>query len=277
MDNLDEKIAKLREELKNGRTSQASRDTGTDRTDDDSALGTTFQDAGRAVSTLERVGPESQANDRKPASNRRSLKEKFVGGGRPSGRPGEDHGGVTLDSATTERDRSIGRLYTEDSSPARKPEPPQPNFSNEPQPRSAKKQGKQEAAPSKKKLLPDAHTYSKTEAEEKRESLQKALESDFDSLDEYLWLRMKRAGIDTKDEQPIWSDIDEEETAALVRLLLRGAQQNELLAVAVDGIIDSADYVSVATVFAPRVKRTATIMKETRQPRQPRQKRTDAV
>jgi hypothetical protein len=113
--------------------------------------------------------------------------------------------------------------------------------------------------------LPSGHVLNVKEAEEYTASLPAALESHFHAIDEYLWHRQLAAGFDTK-EQPIWSDVDDEELAALTRLAIRWGRHNTYVAAGVRGTVDSADYVAVGTVFAPRIRQTVEIMRKTRKP-----------
>lgn len=262
-----QKITALREELRNGRVNKSSEDTRADGGSDDTEAGATFQTTGREVNSLVRNRVKINASDRQSPGYRRSTQTGAIGGRQPDRRPGEDNG--SFDRLSTESDsRTVGRIFTDDPVKARKIEPDAPQGAFDPNAPAQKKKPdpKPKQAKAKTPIFPKGHVYSKQEAIDKQESLVSALESNFDSLDEYLWLRQKSVGINM-DEQPVWSDVDTEEVEALTRLLLRGAQQNELVAVAVDGILDSADYISVATVFGPRIKRTVDIMKATRKPR----------
>lgn len=114
----------------------------------------------------------------------------------------------------------------------------------------------------------------KSEVAEYQESLTAALESDFEAIDQYLWHRQKSKGIDTN-EQPIWSDLDEEEAEKLTKLMLRWGQRNPVAASVTRGIVESSDYIAAASIFVPRVKRSVEIYKATRTPRAKRGARAD--
>lgn len=109
-------------------------------------------------------------------------------------------------------------------------------------------------------------TLTKSEVSEYQESLTAAFESDFQTLDQYLWHRQMSKGIDTN-EQPIWSDLDDEETEKLTKLMLRWGQRNAAVATVTRGVVESSDYIAVASIFVPRIKQTVDIMKQTHTPR----------
>lgn len=136
-------------------------------------------------------------------------------------------------------------------------------------PAVASTSGKEEVYRGKSKTL------SKTEVEELYEPFIEALESDFEAIDKWLWMRQKAVGIDTG-ETPIWSDFDEQEAAALTRIMFRWGQKNEIVAMGVRGIVDSGDYIKVGTMMAPRFKRTVEIYRETKKPRESRRGRVHA-
>lgn len=117
--------------------------------------------------------------------------------------------------------------------------------------------------------MPKGKTLTAKEAQDLAEPFLSALENDFHTLDTYLWSRQKLAGKDT-DEQPVWSDLDEEECQALTAILLKWGQKNAGVATVVRSVVDMSDYVVVGTIFVPRIKRTVEIMRETRIPRQRR-------
>jgi hypothetical protein len=125
-------------------------------------------------------------------------------------------------------------------------------------------------APVKLPTLPNINLggrlLSKSEVAEMQETFTAALESDFQALDQYLWHRQMVVGIDTQ-EQPIWSDLDSEEVEKLTKIMLKWGQRNATAATVVRGVVDSSDYVAVASVFIPRVKSTVDIMRKTRRPR----------
>ncbi len=114
--------------------------------------------------------------------------------------------------------------------------------------------------------FPKGNVLGEKEAREIGDSLTSALESDFQALDTWLWGRQMAVGLDTN-QQPVWSDLDTEQVEKLTRVLLRWGQSNATTATVVRGIVDSSDYIAVGTIFAPRIKQTVEIYRQTRKPR----------
>ena len=117
--------------------------------------------------------------------------------------------------------------------------------------------------------MPKGKTLSAKEAQDLAEPFLSALENDFHTMDVYLWSRQKLAGKDT-DDQPVWSDLDEEECQALTSILLKWGQKNAAAATIVRSVVDMSDYVVVGSIFLPRINQTVKIMRETHVPRQRR-------
>lgn len=114
--------------------------------------------------------------------------------------------------------------------------------------------------------LPKGNTLSKSEVAEYQESFTSSLESDFQTLDQYLWHRQLAVGIDTA-QQPIWSNLDTEEIEKLTKIMLKWGQRNEAAAAVVRATVESSDYIAVASIFVPRIKSTVDTYKKTRKPR----------
>jgi len=121
----------------------------------------------------------------------------------------------------------------------------------------------------KKPLLPQGRKLSATEANTLTPVFSDSMESYFKYMDEYLWARQEKAGKSSR-EAPVWTDIDEEEIAALTRVMMRFGQHNEAAAAVVRGAIELRDYVDVGVVFAPRIQKTVEIIRETQIPKPPR-------
>jgi hypothetical protein len=109
---------------------------------------------------------------------------------------------------------------------------------------------------------------SEAEQRELQETLPAALEDDFRYLDEYLWSRQRAVASDpdSLDERPVWSDLDEDEIAALTRILLRSGRHNPTMAAIARGAVNSRDYIVTVAIVAPRVKRTFDIVRRTHRP-----------
>ncbi len=232
------KIATLREELRSGRINQSSEDLSADNRDDDSETGATFQATGGAVTAPAPVSVRLDANKGKPRSHKRGATKQPVRVGQPDRRLGQNNGGSV------------------DNTAAASPAAAKKKGSNKPE---------QVAAKQKKERSWGGKLMSKQEAEEIQEPLQEAFKGNFHDLDRYLWERQKAVGIDSN-EQPVWGDLDTEENEALAKVLLRWSQRNAAVATTTRAIVESRDYIQVGTIFAPRIKRTVAIMRETRKP-----------
>ena len=210
----EEKIAALRGELKNGRVETASRtgeEPGGDSRDINNQDGTTFQVARGAINQVVRDSNKPKSHHKQPGSNGRGTKAQPLGIGQSDRRSGESDSRFSLDSAEQpERGRSVGRILTDDPISPRKIELDRPEAAFDPNSPPPKKgpwvKPKQPKEPKPKRearpFIPKGHTFSKQEAQDKAEELTAALESDFDNLDEYLWMRQKAVGIDTQ-EAPV--------------------------------------------------------------------------
>lgn len=109
-------------------------------------------------------------------------------------------------------------------------------------------------------------TLTNDEAEEYRDTLAAALESDFDALDKYLWSRQRLYTPDDANDEPIWSNMTEKEITTLTRVMIKGGQHSPAMATVVRGVIDSNEYIAVATILVPRLKTSGRVMRETHRP-----------
>jgi hypothetical protein len=132
------------------------------------------------------------------------------------------------------------------------------------------------AAPEKKPLLPQGRKLSATEANALTSPFAESMEDYFKYMDQYLWNRQEKAGKPTG-EQPVWTNLDEEEIQALTRVMMRFGQHNEAAAAMVRGAIEMRDYVDVGMIFVPRVQKTVDIIRETRVPKPPRVRKEKGV
>jgi hypothetical protein len=132
--------------------------------------------------------------------------------------------------------------------------------------------GKQPLPSAKIPFIPQGKKLSATEANTLNDPFIVAMTGNFEDLDTYLWTRQAKAGKSTG-EQPIWTNLDEEELAAMTRVMMRWGQHNEIVAAGVRGVIESRDYIVVGTLFVPRVQKTVEIVRDTRLPKQPRIKK----
>jgi len=88
-------------------------------------------------------------------------------------------------------------------------------------------------------------------------------------MDQYLWNRQEKAG-KPSGEAPVWTNLDDEEIAALTRVMMRFGQHNAAAAAVVRGAIEAHDYVDVGMIFVPRIQKTVEIIRETNVPKPPR-------
>lgn len=277
-------VQALRESLRNGRRSaqQASRtseDLVRDDANDDFTFGTTVQTPGREKHDSHGNGVTPERNHRQNgnvhdrATSESGRVRRSVG--RSRNRDTRSTGNVPQIVPTEPTGLNI---YTEESVERRiEPDKPQALFDTNRKeeaakaPTSKKKGLFERKEQPKESVVKKKRVFSEKEASEKQDSLIAALESHFLSLDQFLWERLKEAGKDTG-KQPIWSDADEEEIASIAKPLIRLAKRHESAAIAVDVITESADYAVAITAFAPRLKKTGQIIRETQKPRK---RRTD--
>jgi len=107
---------------------------------------------------------------------------------------------------------------------------------------------------------------SKQEADELYEPLVAALSDGFGYLDKLIWMECPQL-----DERPIWSNTTTREDQAIAKILLKRGQKSAAAAAAVRTMVDSADYVMVGMLIAPRVRETVQAMRE--RPAKPRKKK----
>lgn len=98
---------------------------------------------------------------------------------------------------------------------------------------------------------------SKQEVEEYYEPLVAALSDGFGYMDKALWAMCPQL-----DERPIWSNTTDKEDQTLAKMLLKRGQKSASTAAFVRTAVDSADYVMVGMMLAPRIKETVTAMRE---------------
>ena len=283
-------VQAARELLRNERrsrqqTDRASENLSGNSPDNDLTFGATVQAPGREINNSHGNGSTSQRNHRQNGNIHDSASGQSGRVRRPVGRPrNSDRGAPGNIPQIIPTEPAAGlNIYTEETvERSIEPDRPQgffdPNRKEETAKTAPKKKGlfdrkeqpKEIQQPTRKKRI-----FSEKEASEKQDALIAALESHFLSFDQFLWERLKDAGKDTG-RQPIWSDTDEEEIAAIAKPLIRLAKRHEVAAVAVDVITESADYMVAITAFAPRLKKTGQILRETQKPRKRRTDRPGA-
>lgn len=277
----DDAIKQLRETLRNGRTIQTDTDSHADYTDNDYAPGTTIQDARGTVRDSTSNGRFSEVSTKVIGDNKRGNDEKSFRVGQTTGRSSDNHfispspvsdgrrqsrpeqaiaGNFIATDGDTEQTR-FASFITENPTASLRTIGERLGFSKD----KAKKlrdswQAINPSQPKQKSPLPQ---LSKKELEEKKEILKSSLESDFQYIDEYLWSREEKAG-KSSDRMPVWSDMDDEELERVCTVLTRWSQKNKAVAVTVNAINDSADYIAVGMAFGPRIKRTVDKVRETR-------------
>lgn len=300
----------LRKELKDGRTAKSRANSGTAAPNgggDDISQRAALQDARRSITTVESQyhGYEERdpqrnggtaPGERTTGHDKPGPKSIFKRHGQTSRRPGENSGSASASAETTESEqpgptstRQIGNLVADGPVPARLPDAPEPEKKKRDrrgyvQPsrlaaRAAREAGKIEGAEISSKpaggnkipFMPQGRKLSVTEVETIKGPFADSLEAYFRYMDQFLWTRQEKAGKPTG-EQPVWSNLDEEEIAALTRVMMRFGQHNEAAAATVRGVVEGRDYIDVGMIFVPRVQATVQIMRETAQPKQSRRK-----
>jgi hypothetical protein len=118
-------------------------------------------------------------------------------------------------------------------------------------------------------FLPQGRKLSVQEVETIQKPFADSLESYFGYMDQYLWARQEKAGKSTG-QAPIWGNLDDEEIAALTRVMMRFGQHNEVAAATVRGLVEGRDYVDAGMIFGPRLAMSRQIYIETQPPKQPR-------
>ncbi len=287
----EQKVIALREELRNGRIDQSSQDPDADDRDDDSAFRAAFQDAGGEVSGPVGNSKQVRSHHKQPASNRRSSKKKPLRVRQPNRRSGENNGRTPGDTAAADGKRTVGTLETEEPITVRDFHTREEAFTPilepiEEKPGRGKRKGLfslpgTESQADTKKVGPGTRSagrsagpspLSEAEAAELAEPLLTALQDDFKYLDHYLWFRLRSVKHDDS-SQPVWSDVDSEEMEALTRIIMKRAKRYGIVAEGVRALVDSADYITAGAISLPRLKRTAEILRETRQVRPSRLQR----
>ncbi len=284
------KIKELRDELRNGRISSTSENSDGHNSDDDSSFRTAFEDTAGERTGISGDGYQPENNHSQPRSHRRSVEAK-PGRFRPSNRRSSQSDSSSAGDSTStksESEHAIGRIVadgpiatrnfaaettsTQTSGQAEEPVKRRGGWPKGKPRKGTTSEEKPEAGHSEEKrkvtapFLRKGNVLSTTEARDLAEPLISSLENDFQAIDTYLWGRLKNTGTDTHD-QPIWSDLDQEEIEKLTSLMLKWGQHNDTAATIVRSVIDLSDYVAVGTIFVPRIKRTVDIMRETRKPR----------
>lgn len=112
--------------------------------------------------------------------------------------------------------------------------------------------------------IPKGNKLTTKEIEELREPLQVALTDEFSMLDQLLW---KYEGSDSL-EQPIWSDIQDNEMEKFVNAILNMGTRSSTVATIARASVDMSDYIIAGTLLAPRLQTTAGLVKQVRQKKQ---------
>lgn len=90
------------------------------------------------------------------------------------------------------------------------------------------------------------------EAEALYEPLKAALGDYFDYADAYIWHREQHSRAD----EPVWSNADEDDLNAMVRLMLKRGKRSPAAATVARAIVNGDDYVTTAVFFLPRMVET---------------------
>lgn len=279
--NNDEAIQQLRESLRNGRTVKTSADTHPNHADNDNATRADIQDAGGETRDATTDGRLSQIGAKVIGNNQRINDEKSFRIGQTTRRSSD--GDLISPASVPDGRQSTGQIVagnfvatdgdtdqtrftafiTENPHATLRTIGEKLGFGKD---KAKKLRDSWQAInppPVQPKQKTPAPQLSKKELEEKKDILKSSLESDFQYLDEYLWSREEKAGV-SSDRMPVWSDMDDEELERVCSVLTRWSQKNKAVAVTVNAINDSADYIAVGMAFGPRIKRTVDKVRETR-------------
>ena len=110
-------------------------------------------------------------------------------------------------------------------------------------------------------FLKEQKVLSAREAEQLLEPLIAALQSDFEYIDQGIWLYCM-----SEDKRPVWSDMDIDEVGVLATIMLKRGQHSPQAAQAVRALIDSDIYIQVAAITLPRAVTTYTMIKGSPRP-----------
>lgn len=116
-------------------------------------------------------------------------------------------------------------------------------------------------------LVKEGSTLTQKETSILEEPLKEAIKDFARYGDEALWKRQ-----DNMNDQPIWSDMDDDELHLLVTYLLKSGQKSPMMAKVVRNTVSSHDYIALYMILAPRVVKTSTIIQRTHKPRVKKQK-----
>lgn len=225
---------------------------------DDPAAGTDFQIAGRAVESLSPEGGRDDQNRRVVDPDQRGTETKSGGERQRAGRPRQNNRSAGPgDQASSEQTTILGNLEAVGPRVSRL-EKPSATFSKE-----------EPKAQQKKKTTGKFTAFSDKEAEEMGASLPGVLMGHFEDIDEYLWNRQKQK-FGKSDEQPVWSDLDEEDCVVIATAWIKVGRKNRYVAEAARVTVDSSAYIKTAILVTPRFRQTAQILRETYIPRKSR-------
>lgn len=277
------KVEALRKELRDGRVSEASR-TG----EDTERHVSVSPDSQQRTSRKLRSNDKSNVRDvRSPDSLIRGLDSFAVGSGLGSRRPGESNS--SPDSVENDVGRSNEpaprntRLIRNDEVRQRKtanedgeetqivPRVVVPRGPGRPRKDSGSQETRTPAPaigsipqrPTNTGTIPfikpgKSNTLSQIEANAIKEPFKAALNDDFTYVDQLI-------NHTTGNEQPIWSDIDEDELNKLVSFGLKQGQRNAIAAGTVRGITEGSEYLALGAILAPRIQKTVSVLNAHRQ------------
>jgi hypothetical protein len=265
---LEEQVAKLRKELKDGRqahreVSRASESAGASR---GSAIGSVGPSAQTPVDSSDRAAESHQGSDGVPGSIE-SQSERS----RNSSRRSRNNRSGDADGSESTPD-VIGALERIDDIPERvnnvlseyKRGPGRPKKEKSPE-----QPVENSAATLKKTLFKEQRVLSQQEIDDYRELLITTIQSYGDYADKLIYLKSE-----DEFQLPIWGNLTVEEAACLTAILLRLGQRNPAAAATtVRSMIQSVDYIDAAVIVIPRVIATAETLKKRVKPRKERQQR----
>jgi hypothetical protein len=298
------RVAKLRESLRNGRTNKTSSDTGRRGESHDGAPRNGLSIIGGRDKRVTANNDRAEGSERVDSPNERGAIKEPVGKRSTTGRSGESDSGSTDSSAggraagrlitddpiparkieddtpefTFGADVSLSKnaqTYKEDyrrssragqkvyaliADPDQFVSPDQ--FKNLPSRADlSTKDSPVQPKPPKHQWFKEGKVLSLKEAEELYEPLIAALQSGFEYMDKGIWLYAMSA-----DEDPIWSDMADEEVAVLAQILIKRGQRNAETAAVVRTLVDSDIWIQVGAITVPRAVKTYKLLKGSPRP-----------
>jgi len=269
---LEEKAKRLREELKYGRASEASRTADEDRTGHDQQNGTDIQTSRGTTRRTATTRSRHESGHRERENGDRSGTPDDQGFRSSSGRPrvnhsrigeseqvGSPYANIEITEQPKERRGDFGErdalLDTLLGSGGR--------IRNQ---TIAEKLGVSldEAKALRKAWKGKKLVEELPLARDRKAELRETISFDADIADGLLWHQEKRA-FGESSEQPIWSDLDDKELERLSFVLDRLATRFKVAHTVIEHYLGAHDYLIAGAIVLPRLHRTIDVIRATRQ------------